>query len=104
MPIRERQTMDLTKSYRPARGFSFRRESFGGILYHYEGVRPDPRVYFVEAPFLVALLEVLLEHPETTLGDLFSAVREQFSLSPQQVDSVEQFFSTLTRRGALVAQ
>lgn len=96
--------MDLSKTYRPARGFSFRRESFGGILYHYEGLRPDPQVYFVEAPFLVELLEVLREHPETTLGDLFSAVREQFSLSAKQFEAVEQFFSTLTRRGALVAQ
>ena len=96
--------MDLSKSYRPARGFSFRRESFGGILYHYEGLRPDPRVYFVEAPFLMALLEVLREHPETTLGDLIGGAREQFSLSARQFEEVEQFFSTLTRRGALVAQ
>ena len=83
---------------------SFRRESLGGILYQYEGLRPDPRIYVVETPFLVALLEVLLEHPETTLGDLFSAVREQFSLSARQAGEVEQFFVTLTRRGALVAQ
>lgn len=96
--------MDLSKTYRPARGFSFRRESFGGILYHYEGLRPDPRVYFVEAPFLVALLEVLRDNPATTLGELIGAVREQFSLSASQVEGVERFFSTLTSRGALVAQ
>ena len=96
--------MDLTKSYRPARGFSFRRPSFGGILYHYEGLRPSPRISFLAAPFLVALLAVLLSPPPPSLPSFFLPVREQFSLSARQAGEVEQFFATLTRRGALVAQ
>jgi putative mycofactocin binding protein MftB len=91
--------MDFSKAYQFGRGFSFRRESFGGILYHYEGLRPDPRISFVDSPFLIALLERLDERP---LEALIAAVAERFGLAPPQVAAVRGFFDTLEQRGALV--
>ncbi len=94
--------MDRGRSYRLGRGFAYRRERFGGILFHYEGVRPDPRVYFVPSPFLVDLLEAVERHPDAPLGSLIDAVAAHFGLDHAQVRSVEAFFTTLTERGALV--
>lgn len=91
--------MDFSRSYRLARGFSFRREPFGGILYHFEGDRPDPRLYFVDSPFLVGLLELIEQAP---LAELIGQVRDHFSLSPAQVGVVREFLTTLGERGAFV--
>ena len=96
--------MDPSRPYRLHRGFRYRRESFGGILYHYEGVRPDPRVYFLDSPFLIDLLELVESHLETPLGGLTGAVRERFALSPAQFRAMEDFLATLAGRGALVPQ
>ncbi|MCZ6472570.1 MAG: mycofactocin biosynthesis chaperone MftB [SAR324 cluster bacterium] len=93
--------MDFSKCYRFARGFSLRRESFGGILYHYEGKRPDPRLYFIDSPFLIGLLELLEEGP---LDELIAQVRAHFHLSDPQVASIREFLTTLASRGAFVAQ
>lgn len=90
--------------YRLARGFSFRREPFGGILYHYAGVRPDPDLYFVRSPFLMDLLEVLRDHPHVPLAQLVAGVCERFSLSARQQRAIDEFFGTLTRKGALISQ
>jgi len=92
--------MDLSKTYRRHPGFSFRRESFGGILYHYEGVRPDPRVSFVNSPFLLDLLERVEHAP---LGDLLAALSARFDLDEGQAATVRDFLATLVERGALVA-
>jgi putative mycofactocin binding protein MftB len=94
--------MDRSLRYRLGRGFSFRREDFGGILFHYEGVRPDPRVTLVDSPFLIDLLELLRDHPERSLDGLLSAVRDHFRLNAAQQAALERFFTTLTERGALV--
>lgn len=92
--------MDYSRSYRFARGFSFRREAFGGIIYHFEGVRPDPRLYFVNSPFLMGLLELLEEGP---LDELIDQVTAHFGLDEGQVAVIEEFLSTLGSRGAFVA-
>lgn len=92
--------MDFTRTYRFARGFSFRRESFGGIIYHFEGIRPDPRLYFVDSPFLIGLLELLEEGP---LEQLIREVRGHFDLNDRQVVIIEGFLATLEARGAFVA-
>lgn len=92
--------MDFTRSYRFARGFSFRRESFGGIIYHFEGIRPDPRLYFVDSPFLIGLLELLEEGP---LEQLIREVRGHFDLNDREVATIEGFLATLEARGAFVA-
>ena len=96
--------METHRPYHLAHGFSFRKESFGGILYHYEGIHPDPRLYFVESPFLVALLEIVRDHPEQPLGDILTQVRDHFSLDSVQVEALHDFFHQLTERGALVPQ
>jgi putative mycofactocin binding protein MftB len=92
--------MDYSRSYRFARGFSFRREAFGGIIFHFEGVRPDPRLYFVDSPFLIGLLELLEEGP---LDELIRQVTAHFDLDKGQVAVMEGFLSTLGSRGAFVA-
>ena len=91
--------MDFSKAYRFSPGFAFRRESFGGILYHYEGVRPDPRVTFVDNPFLVDLLERVGNEP---LEHFISGVARHFDLTPSEEAVVRAFFATLVERGALV--
>ena len=93
--------MDFSKTYRFARGFSFRKEAFGGIICHFEGDRPDPRLYFVNSPFLVGLLELLGEGP---LEILIEEVTRRFGLTAEEVGQVQQFFSTLASRGAFVPQ
>ena len=93
--------MDFSRTYRLARGFSFRKEAFGGIICHFEGDRPDPRLYFVNSPFLVGLLELLGEGPlETLIGE----AARRFGLTTAEVGQVRRFFSTLERRGAFVYQ
>ena len=96
--------MDPSRRYRYGNGFSFRRESFGGILFHFEGIRPDPKITFISSPFLIDLLEALGEHPDRTLADLMEGVREHFDLKANQLDAIHSFFSTLTERGALVCR
>lgn len=93
--------MDLAKTYRFQRGFSFRREAFGGILYHYEGVKPDPRISFVNSPFLMDLLERVEGAP---LQDLLAATAERFRLGEEELAAIHDFLATLYQRGALVAQ
>ena len=92
---------DLDRAYRPARGFTFRRESFGGILYHYEGTRPDPRVTFVDSPFVVDLLRMFSEHPDITPAALIRQASERFQLTGASLSALEEFFLTLIQRGAL---
>ena len=93
--------MDLSKTYGFARGFSFRRELFGGIVYHFEGIRPDPRLYFVDSPFLIGLLELLEEGP---LGTLIDEVSGHFNLDTGQVRAIHQFLTTLAERGAFATK
>ena len=93
--------MDFSRRYRFARGFSLRRESFGGIVYHYEGKRPDPRLYFIDSPFLIGLLELLEQAP---LDELISQVSAHFRLEQAQVAAIRKFLATLAARGAFVAQ
>lgn len=93
---------DLLRCHRFGHGFSYRREAFGGILYHYEGVQPDPRVTFVDNGFLLDLLDALAAHPQTAPRDLLDAVRVRFDLDPAECARLESFFATLIQRGALV--
>lgn len=90
--------------YGLARGFSFRREAFGGILYHYEGVQPDPRVSFVSSPFLIDLLDAVAAHEETPLDALVAGVAAHFGLGDDAVRRIETFLATLIERGALVPE
>ena len=92
-------TLDYSKTYRFATGFALRREAFGGVLCHFEGTKPDPRLYFVDSPFVMGLLELIEEGP---LGDLFSQVADHFALDGAELDRVRDFFATLAQRGALV--
>src|SRR5579862_124712 len=92
-------SLDFSKAYGFPPGFSFRRESFGGILYHYEGVKPDPRITFVDSPFLLGLLERVDEEP---LEHLIAEVTAHFSLPADEEAVVRSFFATLVARGALV--
>jgi len=92
---------ELDRAYRPARGFTFRRESFGGILYHYEGTRPDPRVTFVDSPFVVDLLQMFSEHPDITPAGLIRQVAHRFQLTGTSLSALEEFFLSLIQRGAL---
>lgn len=91
--------MDFAKRYGFQRGFAFRREGFGGILYHYEGIQPDPRISFIDSPFLIDLLERVDCGP---LQDLIDAVAGRFNLAEPQVATLREFFTTLHQRGALV--
>jgi len=91
--------VDFSKAYGFPPGFSFRREAFGGILYHYEGVKPDPRVTFVDNPFLLDLLERVDEAP---LEELIAGVARHFALAPSDEAAIRAFFATLAERGALV--
>ena len=93
--------MDMTRSYRLAPGFSFRRERFGGIIYHFEGTRPDPRLYFVDSPFLIGLLELLEQAPP---AELIRQVREKFKLADGEVKVIRDFLTNLAERGAFVAE
>jgi putative mycofactocin binding protein MftB len=92
---------DFTRAYAFHHGFAFRRERFGGILYHYEGVKPDPRVTFVDNPFLLALLERVDDQP---LETLIAGVCRHFALPPAEESIVRNFFALLIERGALVAR
>ena len=89
---------DFSKSYGFAPGFSYRRESFGGILYHYEGIKPDPRVTFVDNVFLIDLLDRIGEEP---LDMLVDRVSDHFALKPGDVEVIRGFFADLIVRGAL---
>ena len=91
----------FSRRYGLGPGFSFRREAFGGILFHFEGKRPDPRLTFVNSPFLVGMLELLDQGP---VGELIEAVRAEFALDGDQVGTIREFLSGLSERGALVAQ
>lgn len=93
--------MQHLQQYRFPRGFAYRRESFGGILYFYQGDKPDPQVLFVDSPFLVDLLDWV---EKAALGEVMERVREHFDLSPGEVRRMESFFETLISRGALVQQ
>lgn len=93
--------MDFTQRYRFHPGFAFRREGFGGILYHYEGIKPDPRISFVDSPFLIDLLERVDCGP---LQELIDAVAGRFQLGEPDVATIREFFLTLHQRGALVPQ
>jgi putative mycofactocin binding protein MftB len=93
--------MDWTRTYRRAPGFSFRKEGFGGILFHFEGRAPDPRLTFVESPFLIDLLHLVEQAP---LEAVMSGAREQFALDPAQETAMRGFFSALVERQALVPQ
>jgi hypothetical protein len=90
------------RRYGPGRGFTWRREAFGGILYHYEGVQPDPRVSFVDNAFLIDLLDALAAHPQLALGALLDGVQARFALDAAERAHLEAFFATLIARGALV--
>ena len=94
--------MDTTLCYQLGYGFSFRKEEFGGMLYHYEGIQPDPRLYFVDSPFLVGLLETMEANPATPLGELMQAVSEAFALDGEEQASMRDFFATLGARGAII--
>jgi len=87
------------RRHRPGPGFAFRREAFGGILFHFEGRRPDPRVSIVDSPFLVQLLELVEQAP---LGELLDQAAAQFGLDPAQERTLRAFFTALVERGALV--
>ncbi|HEX7926863.1 MAG TPA: mycofactocin biosynthesis chaperone MftB [bacterium] len=93
--------MDFTQTYRFHPGFAFRREGFGGILYHYEGIKPDPRISFIDSPFLIDLLERVDCGP---LEALIDAVAGRFALAEADVATIREFFTTLHTRGALVVQ
>jgi hypothetical protein len=93
---------DWSRVYAFGRGFTWRREPFGGILYHYEGVQPDPRVTFVDSAFTIDLLEALRANPGATLGALVAGVQAHCALDAAQRGRVESFFATLIARGALV--
>jgi len=90
------------RRYGFGRGFTFRREAFGGILYHYEGIRPDPRVTFVDNGFLIDLLETVQAQPEVALDALCGAVQSRFGLDAAERGRIDAFFATLIARGALV--
>lgn len=91
--------MDWNQTYRCATGFGFRKESFGGILFHYEGRAPDPRLTFVESAFLIDLLGMVDQAP---LEAVMTGAREQFSLDHAQEAAMRGFFSSLVERQALV--
>jgi len=92
------------RRYAPARGFTYRREPFGGILYHYEGIQPDPRVTFVDNAFLIDLLDAVQAHPHLPLSELSDAVQARFGLGPAERERMDSFFGTLIARGALVPE
>jgi mycofactocin precursor len=90
---------DFGQAYGFSRGFSFRREAFGGILYHYQGTKPDPRITFVDNVFLIDLLARIDDRP---LEDLIAGVGEHFGLTSAEDRVVRRFFATLIANGALV--
>lgn len=93
----------LNRCYRFARGFSYRKEDFGGILYHYEGNAPDPTVTFVESPFLLDLLELMEANTHVTLAEVISQVTAHFGLSSVEAEKLKHFLDNLIERGALVS-
>ena len=93
--------MDPSRTYRLAPGFSWRREPFGGILFHFEGRKPDPRLTFVESAFLIDLLELTEQAP---LGQIMTEAADWFQLDEGQSRAMKEFFNTLIEREALVPQ
>ena len=93
--------MDFSAVYRLTPRASFRREAFGGIIYHYEGKKPDPRMYFVPSPFLMGLLEMLDRAP---LREVIDQAALRFDMSRQDVSVVEQFFFQLASNGAIAGE
>lgn len=93
--------VDWERPYCFARGFSCRREAFGGILYHYAGVKPNPEMYFLRSPFLIALLELIRAHPRIPLGSLMHRVGTQAQLNAAQQHQTLNFLATLVEKGAL---
>lgn len=91
--------MDWSKTYRCAPGFAFRKESFGGILFHYEGRTPDPRLCFVDSRFLIDLLELVERAP---LESLMEEATATFRLGNSQISAMRRFFGDLVERKALV--
>lgn len=94
--------MHFEQPVRFARGFSYRREAFGGILYHYEGTAPDPRVTFVQSRFVIDLLDAVHANPRHSLRALIDGVVARLDLNAEQTEQVEAFFAALLERGALV--
>ena len=90
---------DFSKAYGFTPGFSYRREPFGGILYHYEGVKPDPRVTFVDNVFLIDLLDRVGDEP---LEDLVTRIAGHFALDAKEIAAIRGFLADLIVRGALV--
>jgi len=101
-PVLQPPVLQPGRRYRPGRGFTYRRESFGGILYHYEGVQPDPRVTFVDNAFLIDLLDAVTGHPDVPLDALAQGVQAHFGLDGAERRRMDAFFATLIARGALV--
>ena len=93
--------MDPSRTYRLAPGFSWRREPFGGILFHFEGRKPDPRLTFVESAFLIDLLELT---EQASLGQIMAEATDWFRLDEGQCGAMKEFFNTLIEREALVPQ
>ena len=93
--------MDWKCTYTPAPGFSFRREGFGGILFHFEGDAPDPRLYFIDSPFLIDLLYQIAAAP---LDDMMGQAEAAFGLTGNEVAAMRSFFRTLVEKEALVPQ
>jgi putative mycofactocin binding protein MftB len=91
--------MDWEQTYRCAPGFGFRKEPFGGLLFHFEGRAPDPRLYFVESPFLIDLLALVDQAP---LEEVMIQARDTFALDAAQEATMRGFFRTLVERQALV--
>lgn len=91
--------MNWHQTYCRAPGFSFRKEGFGGILFHYEGRAPDPRLTFVESRFLIDLLEQVELAP---LEEMMTEATAAFRLDAAQEAAMRGFFQTLVEREALV--
>jgi len=89
---------DFSKAYGFASGFSYRREPFGGILYHYEGTKPDPRVTFVDNAFLIDILDLVGEAP---LEKVVAEVSTHFRLDVKEEAAVREFLNELIARGAM---
>ena len=95
----EPKPMNWHQTYRCAPGFRFRKEAFGGILFHYEGRAPDPRLTFVDSAFLMDLLEQV---ERATLEEMIAEAREAFALDAAQEAALRGFFRSLVERQALV--
>ncbi len=92
----------LQRPYQLGFGFSFRREDFGGVIHHFEGKKPDPRLIFLRSDLFLLLLERVEQRTGALLSDILEEASCEHGLSLEHRTAVMRFFERLIASKALV--